>query len=152
MPNPQIARGYSKIRKNTLGSCAHEMPFVSLDLGPGFLLCSPFQCCSLKSLCNGFRGSMLDLIFFLYFLGCFVSFQGSDFVAKSIHTEVWSQANGLGPKDSNRWGILKIEKLQRLFETLGMQQIRQTGTVGGTEDRKATNAIVDPACLFKACK
>ena len=28
--------------------CMEEMPFVLLDLGPGFLLCSSVGCCSFK--------------------------------------------------------------------------------------------------------
>jgi hypothetical protein len=49
-------------------------------------------------------------------------------------------------KDANRWEMLKILKLQRLFEP--GRRSKQCKQVGGTEDRKATNAVVDPACLL----
>lgn len=63
----------------------------------------------------------------------------------------WPNLSGRGCKLWQvEWGILKIEKLQKLFETRGMQQTRQTGG-GGTEDTKETNAIVDLLCVAQPC-
>ena len=45
--------------------CMEEMPFVLLDLGPGFLLCSSVGCCSFKHIFSKvLRG------------GCWISFFG----------------------------------------------------------------------------
>ena len=48
--NSLKVRNMNHTHENFDSGCIEQFQFVSLDLGPGFILCSSFACCSFKSI------------------------------------------------------------------------------------------------------
>ena len=102
-----------------------QMPFVELDFGSGFLLCSSLACFPWKT-----HVTHVTHVVFLWLFGCAVSFQGCNFVAKSARTEVWSHGRAQARKiESNTWPTLA-----RLFGNL-------SDTMQGAANQKAKSFL-----------